>query len=88
MEPVTKNIGIHYGCMADDLKDQLTAQNLKFKAEDMDRYQKMIDGLNHMRMESVMIDSMYNKILPKLQKKIMQSVAKSNNMKLTKALVK
>jgi hypothetical protein len=79
----TKQVGIHFGALADDLSIQLKDQGLKYDPKTIENFEKALDGLVRLRFLGVVIDSQYNKILPKLHKKIMQHVAKANKMKYT-----
>lgn len=80
----TQTIGISYGAMSDTISDQLIKQGLSFNKETIENFEKCRDGLLRCRFAGIIIDSQYDKILPKLHKKIMQHVAKSNNKKLNK----
>lgn len=74
-------IGIHYGLLADELHIQLADQNLKFDPETVENFEKALDGLFRLRMLGVLLDSQYDKILPKIHNKIMAHIIKNNKVK-------
>lgn len=79
------NVGISYGVLSESLCNQLDKQGLKYDKKKMEYFQKEIEAINTLRFGSgLLTDSMVDKILPKLHKKIMSSVAKSNGKSVVK----
>lgn len=72
---------IRYGLVSDKLSVQLNKQNLKFDSETVENFEKALDGLFRLRMLGVLLDSQYDKILPKIHNKIMAHIIKNNKVK-------
>ena len=77
-------IGIHYGVMCEPFAKQLQGQNVKFNAETVKGFQDQLHAFHTLRFSDLITDSMADKIIAKLHKKIMAHVAKQNKSKVTK----
>ena len=77
-----KNVGIHFGCLADPLEDQLTQQGLRFKKEDVEHFQLDMEALDRLRVMGLIVDSQAEKVRQKLHKKIVAHVAKYEGLKV------
>jgi hypothetical protein len=80
-----QNVGLSYGVLSAPLSKQLDEQGLKYDPKKMEQFEIECDAINTLRFGSnLLTDSMVEKILPKLHKKIVAHVAKANG----KAVVK
>lgn len=76
---LNQTVGISYGIMADPLDKQLEKQGLKYDKKKIARFEAEREAVNILRLGSgLLTDSMVDKILPKLHKKIMEHVAVAN----------
>lgn len=74
-------VGLLYGIISEPISEQLKKQNLKFNPDKISEFEKEIEAINILRWGSgLLTDSMVDKILPKLHKKIIAHVAKANKM--------
>lgn len=85
MPEVHKNIGINYGAISDPISKQLKDQGLEFDEKTIANLEKCLDGLIRCRIQGILVDSAYNKALPKLHKKVMEHIAKANKKVLVKS---
>ena len=75
-------IGLSYGILSDPISKQLSKQNLKFDKDKIKVFEREVEAINTLRFGSCLLtDSMVDKIIPKLHKKIVSYVAKSNKLK-------
>ena len=80
-----KNVGLSYGIMSDPLDKQLDEQGLKYDKKVMKIFEAEREAINTLRFGSnLLTDSMVDKILPKLHKKIIEHVAEANCRKVVK----
>jgi hypothetical protein len=80
-----QNIGISYGIMSDPLFEQLDKQGFKYDTKKIEQFQSEIDAVHTLRFGSgLLTDSMVDKMLPKLHKKIVAHVATKNKFKVKK----
>ncbi len=78
-----KNIGIGFGILAEPLAKQLKKQGFKFNVEKIKYFEREREAINTLRFGSnLLTDSMVDKIIPKLYKKIIAHVAKENKLKI------
>jgi hypothetical protein len=76
-------IGLGFGCLSEPIGEQLKAQGFKFDAKKVAVFEKEVDAVNQLRFGSnLLTDSMIDKIIPKLYKKIAQHVAKENKLSI------
>lgn len=81
-----QTVGLSYGVMSDPLNKQLDKQGLKYDKKKISTFEAEREAINTLRFGSnLLTDSMVDKILPKLHKKIMAHVAKSNGQSVIKA---
>lgn len=83
MEQVAENrkIGLSFGVMSPKISVQLKEQKFYFNKEKIIIFEKEIDAINTLRFGgNLLTDSMVDKIIPKLYKKIVQHVAKENKL--------
>ena len=79
------NVGIGYGIFSEPLDKQIDKQGLKYDKKKIAQFEKERDAVNTLRFGSgLLTDSMIDKILPKLHKKVMAHIAKANGMNLVK----
>lgn len=81
---MSQTLGFHYGALADSLSEQITQQGMKFNKEKVERFEKLLDCLQHIRFGSILTDSAYDACLKKLHKQIIAHVAKENNRNVIK----
>lgn len=80
-----RQIGIHFGALADPLSKQLDSQGFKFNKNKIECFEAEIDAINTLRFGSgLLTDSMVDKMIPKLYKKIVAHVAKENKLQIKK----
>lgn len=78
-------IGLAFGVLSDPISKQLTKQKFKFDPKKVKVFEKEADAVNQLRFGSnLLTDSMVDKIIPKLYKKIVQHVAKENKLTVLK----
>jgi hypothetical protein len=78
-----QNIGLGYGIMCEPLTDQLDKQNFKYDFKKMSQFEEERNAINTLRFGSgLLTDSMVDKILQKLHKKIIAHVAKKNGLSI------
>lgn len=83
MEQIAENrkIGLSFGVMSPKISVQLKEQKFSFNKEKIIIFEKEIDAINRLRFGSnLLTDSMVDKIIPKLYKKIVTHVAKENKL--------
>jgi hypothetical protein len=82
---MNKSVGLSYGILSEPLEKQLDKQGLNYDKKKIAQFEKERDAINILRFGSgLLTDSMIDKILPKLHKKIISHVAKANGLKITK----
>lgn len=75
----TRTIGLSYGVLSDPIAKQLDKQGFKYDKEKIEVFQREITAINTLRFGSELLtDSLVEKILPKLHKKIVAHIAKAN----------
>lgn len=80
-----KSVGVSYGILSDQLSEQLNKQGFKYDNKKIEQFQSEIDAINTLRFGSgLLTDSMVDKMLPKLHKKIVAHVATKNGFKVNK----
>ncbi len=80
----TKKIGLGFGVLSDPISKQLKKQGSKYNVEKVKGFEKQVDALLTLRFSDLLTDSMMNKIVPKLYKKIVDHVAKENKLVVKK----
>jgi hypothetical protein len=76
-----KKIGIGFGVLSDPISKQLKTQGFKFDAKKVKIFEDEMEAINVLRFGSnLLTDSMVDKIIPKLYKKIVAHVAKENKL--------
>lgn len=81
-----QKVGLSYGVLSDPLEKQLDKQGLKYDKNKIAQFEAEREAVNTLRFGSgLLTDSMVDKILPKLHKKIITHVAKANNQAVVKA---
>lgn len=77
----SKQIGLGFGIMSDSISKQLKDQGFKFNAKKVKIFEQEVEAINRLRFGSnLLTDSMVNKIIPKLYKKIVSHVVKENSL--------
>ena len=77
------SISLAYGVMSDPINVQLDNSKYKYNAKKIAVFEKEREAINRLRFGSgLLTDSMVDKILPKLHKKIVAHVAEANGYKL------
>jgi hypothetical protein len=87
MEPKnveTKQFGLHFGALADSVREQLKSQGFKFDKNEVSHFEKDVDALNRLRIRGYLNDSSTDKATKKLYNKIQAHVAKVNKLKVLK----
>jgi hypothetical protein len=79
---VVKTVGIHFGALSDPLAKQLTDQLLKFSPKEVKFFQQDMDALMTLRIRYSLPESMTDKIMGKIHKKIVAHVAKAEKMNI------
>jgi hypothetical protein len=80
-----QTIGLSYGILSDPLNKQLDKQGVKYDKKKIAQFEEEREAINRLRFGSgLLTDSMVDKILPKLHKKIIAHVAKANGQKVVK----
>lgn len=83
MNTEIKQVGLSYGIMAEELSKQLDKQELKYDQKKMKYFEKERQALQTLRFGSgILTDSMFDKLLAKLHKKVMQHVATANKLNI------
>lgn len=78
-----QTIGISYGVLCESVSKQLNKQGFKYDKKKIQQFEKELDAIHTLRFGSGLItDSLFEKLLPKLHKKIVSHVAKENKMKV------
>lgn len=78
-----KKIGLSFGCLSEPISKQLKIQGFKFNEKNVTVFEKEVDAINQLRFGSnLLTDSMVDKIIPKLYKKIVAHVAKENGLSI------
>lgn len=78
-------IGLAYGVLAESLNKQLDQQGLKYDKKILKQFEQEREAINILRFGShLLTDNMIDKIIPKLHKKIIAHVAKSNKISVVK----
>ena len=81
-----QTVGLSYGVLSDPLDKQLEKQGLKYDKKKIAQFEAEREAVNTLRFGSgLLTDSMVDKILPKLHKKIIAHVAKANGQSVVKA---
>ena len=76
-----RQIGLSFGILSDSISKQLTAQKFIFDKKIIKNFEDEVDAINTLRFGSgLLTDSMIDKIISKLYKKIVQHVAKKNKL--------
>lgn len=83
-ENVKINVGLSYGIISDPLKVQLKKQGVAFDVKKIEQFEEMKDAINTLRWNDLLSDSVVDKVIGKLHKKIMNHVASANKMKVLK----
>ncbi len=84
METV-KQIGLGFGVMSPPISKQLKQQGFKFNKEKIKGFENEVHAINTLRFGSnLLTDSIIDKIVPKLYKKIVAHVAKENKLVIGK----
>lgn len=79
----TINVGLSYGVLSDPLDKQLDMQALRYDKNKIKQFEAEREAINTLRFGSCLLtDSMVDKILTKLHKKIISHVAIANKMKV------
>ena len=80
-----QTVGLSYGIMSDPLDKQLDKQGLKYDKNKIAIFEAERKAINRLRFGSgLLTDSIVDKILPKLHKKIIAHVAKANGRSVLK----
>jgi hypothetical protein len=80
---MNKQIGISFGVVSHPLAEQLETQWFMFDVKKVEVFQKEMNAINQLRFGSnLLTDSMVDKIIPKLYKKIVAHVAKENKLQV------
>ncbi len=85
----TKQIGLGFGVLSPTISEQLKKQGFKFDKEKIKHFQEEANAINTLRFGSgLLTDSMVNKIVPKLYKKVVAHVAKQNKLTINEPIKK
>lgn len=77
-----KSIGLSFGALSDPISKQLEKQGFNFTKKTVEVFEKEVDAINQLRFGSgLLTDSMVDKIIPKLYKKVVAHVCKINKLK-------
>jgi hypothetical protein len=80
-----QTVGLGYGLLSDPLDKQLDKQGLKYNKKKIAQFEAEREAINTLSFGSgLLTDSMVDKILAKLHKKIIAHVAKSNGKSVVK----
>ncbi len=83
MNEENKKIGLSFGVLSPSLRKQLKEQGFKYDSEIIRNFEQELDAVNRLRFGSgLLTDSMVDKIIPKLYKKIITHVAKKNKLRI------
>lgn len=75
----SKQVTIGYGVLCEPIAKQLKKQGFKYNHDTIKRYEKELQALNMLRFGSgILTDSMFDKILTRLHKKIIAHVKHTN----------
>lgn len=84
-ENKSQSLGLSFGVLSDELSKQLDRQGYKYDAKKMSVFEKEVEAINQLRFGSnLLTDSMVDKIIPKLYKKVVAHVAKENGLTVKK----
>jgi hypothetical protein len=82
---MTKTISIGYGILCDPISKQIDDMGLTYNEKEIKGFEIELDAIQTLRFGSgLLTDSMYDKMLPKLHKKIVSHIAKQNKMSINK----
>lgn len=76
-----KNIGIHFGALADPISTQLEKQGFKFVKKHIDGIEKVLDALIICCFSGLISDSQREKAHKKIYKRIVTHVCAQNKLK-------
>ena len=65
---------MQFGIMSDSVEKQLTDQNIKFKNEEIDRIQKMLESVYCLKFSSILSDKLSDKCYEKIMRKLIAHV--------------
>lgn len=75
-------IGLSFGALSEPLSEQLKKQGFKFKEETIKTNQKELDAITQLRFgNQLLTDSMADKLIIKLYRKIISHICKENGIK-------
>jgi hypothetical protein len=81
----TQQIGLSYGVLSDTLSKQLDNQGFKYDAKKIKEFETELEAIHTLRFGSgLLTDSMVDKIIAKLHKKIVAHVARKNGVTVNK----
>jgi len=81
-----QTVELNYGIMSEPLYQQLDKQGLKYNKNKIAFFEAEREAINILEFGSgLLTDSMVDKILPKLHKKIIAHVAEANGQEVVKA---
>jgi hypothetical protein len=76
-----QTIGLGYGVLSDPINKQLDKQGFKYDKKKIAQFEQEREAINILRFGSgLLTDSMVDKIIPKLHRKIVAHVAKENGL--------
>lgn len=81
---MNKQLGIHFGALADPISQQLKKQGFKYKKEDVMHFEKQLDAITRLKFASLISDSIATKAYQKLYKSIEKHIIKENKLSLVK----
>jgi len=80
-----QTVGLSYGILSDPLNKQLDKQKLKYDKNKIAQFEVQRGAINTLRFSGLLTDSMVDKILSKLHKKIIAHIAEANKQAVAKA---
>lgn len=78
------SIGIHFGALCEDIKEQLTAQKFEFDLKIVTGFQRSADAILQLSFGDILTDSQKDKCYKRLHKKVVSHVAKVNKLTVKK----
>lgn len=85
-EQANKQIGLSFGALSDRIGEQLRKQGFKFNEKKIASFENELNAIQTLRfgISGLLTDSMVDKIVAKLYKKIVAHVANENKLKVLK----
>lgn len=79
---MSKQLGIHFGALAEPISEQLKQQGFDFDKEEVADFEDQLRSIIKLYFSDLLTDTMKNKISDKLYKKILRHVTTKNKLQI------